>query len=200
VVAFTTATFTPYDQYEVSVPLEVAGTCLETVTAAVYGADKLWQGFRTPALVRFISGEDFYLSPTHGGPRMYVNMEDYVSRSSGKPNDKFGKVVDLMLTQCQGRLHWGKAGWPQHQKCFDGAAAYPESWCDFGCAATQLDPAGKFKGESEVWRWNATRGGAQVPFATCCSPQGFSKECRCASAACQAPAAAAAVLAAAGGR
>jgi hypothetical protein len=50
---------------------------------------------------------------------------------------------------------------------------------------TQLDPGGKFRGESDVWRWNATRGGVQVPLASCCTPQGFSAECQCASAACQ---------------
>jgi len=175
------ATFTPYDQYEVAIPLEVAGDCLELLNKTVYGPDNLWQGFRTPGLLRFVAGEDFYVSMSNGGPRMYVNIEDYVTRSSGKPNDKFGKVIDLMLKQCRGRLHWGKAGWPTHQQCFDGAASFPKTWCDFGCAVFQLDPAGKFRSESGVWRWNATRDGAQVPLASCCTPQGFSKGCECAS-------------------
>jgi hypothetical protein len=101
----------------------------------VYAPDvELWRGFRTPPLIRFVSGEEFYISNTHGGPRMYVNMEDYVSRSTGKPNVEFQRVITLFMQRCSARLHWGKAGWPQHATCFDGAAEYPDSWCHFGCA------------------------------------------------------------------
>jgi hypothetical protein len=48
----------------------------------------------------------------------------------------------------------------------------------------QLDPAGKFRSESDAWRWAATRGGAEVPLASCCSAAGFSAECECAPAPC----------------
>lgn len=41
----------------------------------IYGRRALWNGFRTPALIRFVPGEEFYLSNTHGGPRMYINLE-----------------------------------------------------------------------------------------------------------------------------
>ena len=50
-----TSTFAGYDQYEVVVPVEKAGSCLQEVGAEVYGPGKLWDGFRTPALVRFIT-------------------------------------------------------------------------------------------------------------------------------------------------
>ena len=50
-----TSTFAPYDQYEVVIPMEKAGSCLQEVGAEVYGPGKLWDGFRTPALVRFIT-------------------------------------------------------------------------------------------------------------------------------------------------
>ena len=48
----------------------------------------------------------------------------------------------------------------------------------------ELDPGGKFRSLSNVWAWNATdaRTGNAVPFAQCCSPQGFlTKACTCAS-------------------
>jgi hypothetical protein len=48
----------------------------------------------------------------------------------------------------------------------------------------QLDPAGKFRSESDAWRWAATRGGAEVPLASCCSAAGFSAKCVCAPAPC----------------
>ncbi len=115
---------------------------LPQVGNEIYSSQNLWEGFRTPALVRFISGEEFYLSNTHGGPRMYVNIEDYVSKSSNSPNRQFNRVVELFRQRCGARLHWGKAGWPQHATCFDGAEEYPDSWCHFGCAVQVRAPVG----------------------------------------------------------
>ena len=51
--------------------------------------NQLWQGFRVPALIRFVNEESAYLSVTSGGPRMYINMEDYVSRQTGSENAPF---------------------------------------------------------------------------------------------------------------
>jgi len=177
-----TSEFAPYNQLEVAVPMGIAGDCLMEIGADVYGPDSLWEGFRTPALIRFVTGEDFYISNTQGGPRMYVNIEDYLSRSTNQPNTKWDRVAELFLTRCNARLHWGKYGQPQLDKCFDGAVSYPETWCDFGCAVNQLDPNGKFSSESNVWKWKATRDGQAADFASCCTPQGFNKNrCQCAS-------------------
>ena len=60
----------PYNQYEVAVPMERAGDCLLQVNDLVYGKN-LSFGFRPPVLIRFVSGEPFYLSPSNGGPVMY---------------------------------------------------------------------------------------------------------------------------------
>lgn len=180
---FTTAsaTFAPYDQYEVAIPISRAGSCLREVSETIYGPDALWEGFRTPALIRFISAEEFYLAPTNGEPHMYVNLEDYISKSSGQNNSEFQTVISLFREKCGARLHWGKAGWPEHAACFDGAKEYPQSWCDYGCAVRELDPTGKFDPISSVWQWNATRGGKAVEdFGACCTPEGFSDACTCA--------------------
>jgi len=45
-----------YDQYEVAVPLRKAADCLTAVNAELYGPRARWNGFRSPALVRFIRG------------------------------------------------------------------------------------------------------------------------------------------------
>ena len=178
-----TAESAPYDQYEVGVPLERAADCMREIGDAMYGPEELWKGFRTPNFFRFIKEEPFYLSVGHGGPVMFMNLEDFIQPSTGKDNIPFDKVVDLFLNgTCRGRMHWGKAGWRKHQPCFDGSKSYPTSWCDFGCAVNELDPTNKFASESTVWRWNATMGGKQVPFGSCCSASGFDKtKCRCAS-------------------
>jgi FAD/FMN-containing dehydrogenase len=174
----------PYDQYEVSIPIEIAGTCLKEVGAEIYGPQELWRGFRTQCLTRFISGEEFYISNTNGGPRMYINMEDYISRSNGNiVNTQFQKVIALFREKCGARLHWGKAGFPRHAPCFDGAVEYGESWCNFGCAVNELDPDSKFQSEWNGWRFKATRGeGEEVQFSSCCTAEGFNSDlCQCVS-------------------
>ncbi|PSC73887.1 L-gulonolactone oxidase [Micractinium conductrix] len=173
-----TATFLPYEQFEAAVPLERAGSCLMEVGNEIFGRDRLWEGFRTPVLTRFTTEEDFYLSPATDGPMMWLNMEDYLSRSSGVPNDKFHRTMALLRQRCGARLHWGKAGWPEHAKCFDGGKEYPNTWGHFGCAVQELDPQAKFASEWDGWVWAATRDGASVPFASCCGPAGFSPACR----------------------
>lgn len=177
-------TFAPYIQTEVSVPLEQAGTCMGKIATAVYSNDELWQGFRNIGLIRFMPGEKFYLSPTNGGPRMYVNLEDYLTLS-GANNSQYTTVIGLFRSECDARLHWGKAGWPEHASCFDGASEYSNGWCQFGCAANALDPTNKFRGNgqgvTDVWQWHATRDGQSVEFSSCCSDDGFSSECQCAS-------------------
>ena len=181
----TTSAMAPYDQLEVAVPIEMAGDCLIEIGSEMYGPDALWEGFRTPALIRFVTGEDYYLSATQGGPRMYINIEDYITKSTKVRNAKFDRFVEILMTRCNSRLHWGKFGWEIFEKCYDGSASknYPNTWCDFGCAVQELDPTGKFASESNVWKWNATRGGQPVSqFSTCCTPTGFNKAaCQCAS-------------------
>ena len=163
-------------------------------------------GFRSQALIRFINEEDALLSPANGraaGACMYVNIEDFVKYNRGgtnasstetttekdepsqktpsEKNEPFLRVVRLLRSEtCRGRLHWGKAGWPTHTPCFDGAEDYPETWCDFGCAVVELDPDGKFRSESDVWRWAASRAGEAVQdFGSCCTSAGFSSQCVC---------------------
>ena len=92
-----------------------------------------------------------------------------------------------MARSCRGRgagkPRWGPAVPAGHKQaihtsvkltCKRPRLPFPLSW-------QELDPAGKFASEWEGWRFNATRGGAVVPFASCCGPQGFLPECQCAS-------------------
>lgn len=175
--------WTGYDQYEVSVPIDIFADCMAMIGEKMYGADELWEGFRTPILIRFVGEEDAYLSNTNGGPRAYFNMEDYVSYNSRMDNKKFLKVVELFRTRCNARLHWGKAGWPRFADCFDGAREYPATWCSFGCAVLEVDPYGKFSKESDAWEWRAVdMQGQDIDFHACCSSQGFNHSaCSCVS-------------------
>jgi len=180
----------PYDQYEVSVPLETAADCLEEVGAATYGPYRLWTGARTPFLTRFVKGEDGYLSLTNGGPRLYMNLEDFVLYSTGQYNAAFQGIMRILRTspKCKARLHWGKAGWPEHGSCFDGAKEFPDSWCDFGCAAHEIDPTKKFESTVDFWHFKASQDSTGRTYdlltdeghRACCSPDGFKhSQCQC---------------------
>lgn len=71
----------------------------------IYGPKALWQGFRTPPLIRFVSNEDAYLALTHDGPRMFINLEDYVTHNGAAPNTPFFAVVSLLMVGAASRPH-----------------------------------------------------------------------------------------------
>lgn len=51
-------------------------------------AEDLLGGFVVPPLIRFVNGELAYLANANGGPRMYFNIEDHLSKSTGVDNTK----------------------------------------------------------------------------------------------------------------
>lgn len=58
-------------------------------------------------------------------------------RTRRRPHDMYvavQKLIGFVNETCSPRFHWAKAGWPRYLSCFDGSAAYPDTWCDFGCA------------------------------------------------------------------
>lgn len=63
------AGYNAYDQYEVAIPVAKVGDCMSALTAAMYGSGQLWRGFRSPALIRFISGEGWL------GRRLYFRAQ-----------------------------------------------------------------------------------------------------------------------------
>jgi hypothetical protein len=54
-----------------------------------------------PALIRFVKEEDAFLSPTNGGARLYINMDDYDSylykkrKSSTASKPKNTHLIDI---------------------------------------------------------------------------------------------------------
>ena len=183
--------FSAYDQWEMFVPLSKVGDCVAAVADRLYNSDdEAWRGFRTQFLMRLTNKESGYLSYSSDEPVMGFNMEDYVQYNNDGKNDAFQAVMDVFRSPVCGpaRVHWGKAGWDQsrgQEVCFDGAAEFPNTWCDFGCAVSELDPNGKFAGISTKWQWAASSKSSSdvvVEFAQCCGPDGFKKDmCTCES-------------------
>ncbi|CAK0779632.1 hypothetical protein CVIRNUC_004824 [Coccomyxa viridis] len=174
-------------QYELVIPMEVLGDCFSRINQYIYVDKKLnTSGFSYFSQVRFVSQETGYISNTNDGPRAYLNIEDHNSFNNPHGpvfDEDLQKLVQLVKDTCDARLHWGKAGWPRYNGCFDGATVFPATWCDFGCAVEELDPTGKFSSLADVWSFNAAdkSSGTAVPFSRCCTPQGFDQtKCTCA--------------------
>jgi len=150
-----------YDQYEVSLPLNVVGTCYTALSEKLYGQEQRWRGFRAPALLRFVRGEgEGLLSPTQGASRAYINIEDYVRyQTFGAVNSDFQAIwATLRSPTCAGsRMHWGKTGWAAdvHSSGFHGTGEYGDGWCAFGCVVKRVDPTGKFRSTSPIWNWDS---------------------------------------------
>ncbi|XRB12283.1 FAD-binding PCMH-type domain-containing protein [Pseudoscourfieldia marina] len=157
-----------YDQYEISVPFSTMGNCFNGLRDLLRRNIAISQSFFSPALVRFVSQEEGLLSQTEDGPRLYINIEDYLFYVQGRIiNTGFKQVMAYFRSdeRCAGsRLHWGKAGWPD-AGCWDGAEEYPNTWCDFGCAAMALDPKNKFADSGAVFSWQGSN------LESCCSAE-----------------------------
>ncbi|KAK9807747.1 hypothetical protein WJX72_007930 [[Myrmecia] bisecta] len=171
----------PSNEYEVCVPFERAGDAMQQLLKE---NNQLEGGMRTPSGFRFVQEEESYLGYGAGGPRVCIELDDFVGPSFGKDQPQVQRMAEILMSY-SGRLHWGKYGWPKFEPCFDGAASHGVNWCHFGCAANTLDPARKFEPVSNVWSWSATKRGKPVSFASCCTPEGFSAECTCAPRDCK---------------
>lgn len=69
------------------------------------------------------AGETSYLSNSHGGPHVYLNLEDHVTYATGRVNHAFQAAVAFLRTHpsCRARLHWW--GWAGAGRAGGGAEA-----------------------------------------------------------------------------
>eukprot|EP00243_Klebsormidium_subtile_P003714 TRINITY_DN17304_c0_g1_i1.p1 TRINITY_DN17304_c0_g1~~TRINITY_DN17304_c0_g1_i1.p1 ORF type:complete len:664 (+),score=144.66 TRINITY_DN17304_c0_g1_i1:104-1993(+) len=167
-------------EYEVCVPLEEIGDAMDEMLVFFAHIPGAKDGFRTPTGFRLADEEDAYLASGNGGPRICMEIDDFSSLNTGSPNWQVEHIVKIMLSH-NGRLHWGKAGLDEFGRCFSGAEQWGKSWCDFGCAVQELDPAPrKFQSSSPIWTWHAKKGARAVShFQDCCTADGFSPLCTC---------------------
>ncbi|MDQ3728330.1 MAG: FAD-binding protein [Actinomycetota bacterium] len=89
-----------------------------------------------PIEVRFVKGDDSFLSPSHEQDTCYVAVHQD-RRLAWEP---YFRQVEEIARELGGRPHWGKRHFREAQ---DLAPAYPR-WDDFQVARRQLDPAGVF--------------------------------------------------------
>jgi L-gulonolactone oxidase len=128
---FATPRRVPLTEMEYAIPREHAAEAVLRVRAVAQRHPA-----PTPLEVRFVAGDDAYLSPAHERDSCYIAVHQY----RGLPWQPFFREVEQVLMEYDGRPHWGK-------RHFRGAAslrdAYPE-WERFAALRAELDPKGLF--------------------------------------------------------
>ena len=89
-----------------------------------------------PFEVRYIKGDDAWLSPFQHGDRISVAVHYHYKESY----EKVFRAVEKIFIKYQGRPHWGKIN---NLTKKDFSAIYPD-WQKFSAMRRQLDPQGKF--------------------------------------------------------
>jgi FAD/FMN-containing dehydrogenase len=96
------------------------------------------RGFRVPfpLEVRFVSGDDAFLSPAAGRDTCYVAVHMY----RGMEWEPYFRAVEEIMDGFEGRPHWGKRHFQTAQTLSE---RYPD-WDRFQAVRTRLDPGGVF--------------------------------------------------------
>ena len=109
---------------------------VEAVTAVRSLVERRRLPVSFPIEVRFLAGDDAFLSTAHGRETAYVAVHQYVG---GPFEEYFARVEEVMLS-LDGRPHWGK----RHRADASVLAPRYPGWDRFAAVRSRLDPAGVF--------------------------------------------------------
>jgi FAD-linked oxidoreductase len=123
-----------FTEMEYAIPRRHAREAIEAVLAAAEQADPP-VGF--PIEVRFVAGDDSWLSPTHDRDSCYVAVHQF----QGVAWESYFRSVEAIMSEHGGRPHWGKR---HFQTVATLAERYPR-WEDFLALRARLDPGGSFR-------------------------------------------------------
>src|SRR3954451_3070836 len=118
-----------FNEMEYAMPRE-HGPLVAAEALSQVAARRLPVGF--PFQVRFVAGDDAFLSPAHGRDTCYLAVHQYKGMD---PRPLFA-LVEAMALEAGGRPHWGKL---HTQTAETLAPRYPE-WDAFGRLRDRLDP------------------------------------------------------------
>jgi L-gulonolactone oxidase len=125
-----------FTEMEYGIPRRHAAEAIPRVLEAAERADPP-VGF--PIEVRFVAGDDAWLSPAHDRDTCYIAVHQY----QGMAWENYFRSVEQILTSYGGRPHWGKRHF-QTAETLPGL--YPE-WSRFQEIRDQLDPGHLFTDE-----------------------------------------------------
>jgi L-gulono-1,4-lactone dehydrogenase len=97
------------------------------------------RGFKVnfPIEVRFVAGDDIFLSPARGRETCYIAVHLY----RGMDYQPYFRAVEEIMMSYGGRPHWGKLHFREADSL---QQAYPE-FDDFRTIRNRLDPTGRFR-------------------------------------------------------
>ncbi len=90
-----------------------------------------------PVEVRFVRGDDAWLSPAHGGDRAFVAVHMY----RGMPYQEYFDLCEQVFRENGGRPHWGK----MHSRLAEDLRPLYPKWDAFRDVRRKLDPHGVFR-------------------------------------------------------
>jgi FAD-linked oxidoreductase len=123
-----------FTEMEYAIPRRHAGEAIPRVLAAAEAADPP-VGF--PIEVRFVAGDELWLSPAHDRDTTYIAVHQF----QGMAWESYFRSVEAIMNEYGGRPHWGKR---HFQTAATLAERYPR-WEDFLAARSRLDPDGRFR-------------------------------------------------------
>ncbi len=123
-----------FTEMEYAIPRRHAREAIPRVLAAAEAADPP-VGF--PIEVRFVAGDESWLSPAHDRDTTYIAVHQF----EGMAWEGYFRSVEAIMNEYGGRPHWGKR---HFQTAATLAERYPR-WEDFLAARSRLDPDGRFR-------------------------------------------------------
>jgi len=123
-----------FTEMEYAIPRRHAREAISRILAAAEAADPP-VGF--PIEVRFVAGDESWLSPAHDRDTAYIAVHQF----EGMAWESYFRSVEAIMNEYGGRPHWGKR---HFQTVATLAERYPR-WEDFLAARSRLDPDGRFR-------------------------------------------------------
>jgi FAD-linked oxidoreductase len=130
---FATPRLVRFLEMEYAIPADHAAGCLSEIRRYVE-QERIRVHF--PVELRFVKGDDVWLSPAFGRDSAYIAVHQY----RGMPYAEYFEGVEAIFRNHGGRPHWGKL---HTRSASDLAALYP-LWGRFHEVRRRLDPAGVF--------------------------------------------------------
>ncbi len=130
-LAFVTPRMVKFQEQEYSIPIAAVVPALEQVRGTL---EQQRFAVNFPVEVRFVQGDDIWLSPAHGRDSAYLAFHVY----KGMEYKPYFAHVERIMRAFGGRPHWGKL---HTLRSAELAPLYPH-WADFQTLRRQLDPGG----------------------------------------------------------
>jgi FAD-linked oxidoreductase len=130
---FATPRLVRFVEMEYAVPAEEAADCLTEIRRHV---EEKRVRVHFPVELRFVQGDDLWLSPAFGRDSAYIAVHQY----RGMPYTEYFDGVEAIFRNHAGRPHWGKL----HTRSADDLARIYPMWGRFHQVRRRLDPGGVF--------------------------------------------------------